>query len=35
MAKIHCEVCSYGLAKNARSCPHCRKRNKIPVWEEE
>lgn len=26
MAKRYCEVCGYGLAMRARSCPHCRKR---------
>ena len=28
MARIHCSKCGYGLAQRARSCPHCRKRNK-------
>ena len=31
MAKMHCEVCGYGMAFNARSCAHCRKQEKKKI----
>jgi RNA polymerase subunit RPABC4/transcription elongation factor Spt4 len=29
---ISCKVCGKEIAKSAKSCPHCGKRNKQPVW---